>query len=73
MAAAAVRAIGLARTGCRVDDGVFEHLAFPHLLVDEVDQQDRVAHDDAGQRDHADHGCRGELRAQQGMAGHDRR
>jgi multidrug efflux pump subunit AcrB len=38
--------------------------------ADEVDQQDRIAHDDAGQRDHADHAGGGELRAQQRMARH---
>ena len=37
----------------------------------EIDQQDRVANDDAGERDHADHRGGGELRTEQRMAGHD--
>ena len=51
-------------------DGVFERSAFTHLQIDEVDQQDGVAHDDAGQRDHADHAGGRVLRAQQGVAWH---
>ena len=39
--------------------------------ADEVDEQDRVAHDDAGERDEADHRGRGERRAQRPVAEHD--
>ena len=35
--------------------------ALGHLQLDEVHQQDGVAHDDPGQRDHADHAGGSEL------------
>ena len=40
------------------------------LKVDEIDQQNGIAHDDASERDHADHGGRRELRAEQGVPRH---
>ncbi len=40
-------------------------------VVDEIDEQDRVAHDDPRKRDHPDHAGRGELGAEQRVAGHD--
>ena len=51
-------------------DGTLERHALRHLQADEVHQQDGVAHDDAGQRNHADHAGGGVLRAEQRMAGH---
>ena len=41
------------------------------LQVDEIHQQDGIAHDDAGQGNHADHAGCGVLRLQQGVARHD--
>ncbi len=40
-------------------------------MADEVHEQNGVAHDDAGQRDEADHRGRGERRAEQPVAEHD--
>ena len=70
MAREAVSTIGLVRTTASRPRPA-RGSAGAHLLVDEVDQQDRVAHDDAGERDHADHRGGRELGAEQGMAGQD--
>ena len=39
-------------------------------MTDEIDQQDRIAHDDPGKRDEPDHRRRGERRTEEHMAKH---
>ena len=56
---------------CRIDHRLLKLHTFAYLLVNKIDQQDGVAHDDACKRDHADHRCRGKLCIEQGMPGHD--
>ena len=51
-------------------DGALERHTLFDLQVDEVHQQNGVAHDDAGQRNHANHAGRGVLRTQQRVARH---
>jgi hypothetical protein len=50
---------------------VDQRLAFGVGMADEVHQQDRVAHDDAGKRDEADHRGGRERRAEQPVTAHD--
>ena len=55
--------------------GFQQHLAqgfsLPRAVADEIDQQDRVAHDNAGERDESDHRGGGKRRAEQPMPEHD--
>ncbi len=61
---------GFGAHGAGADHGLFEIHTARDLLVDEIHQENGIAHDDAGERDHADHRGRGELRPQQRMPGH---
>ena len=65
IAASAVSAMGLARIAPGAHHRVLKTAARTQLGVDEVHQQNGIAHDDAGQRDHADHRRGGELCAEQ--------
>ena len=72
IAAAAVRKIGLKRIApASISACAQRDVALGAPMADEVDEQDRVAHDDAGERDEADHRRRGEGGAQQPVAEHD--
>ena len=51
--------------GAGIDHGLLERHAVAQPQLDEVDEDDRVAHDDAGAGDEADHRRGGEERAQQ--------
>ena len=53
-----------------MDNGFFEVHALGHLQFNEIDQQDGVAHNDAGQSNHANHAGGRELRIQQSVTGH---
>ncbi|MPL73164.1 hypothetical protein SDC9_18957 [bioreactor metagenome] len=55
----------------RLDQHVDVRLALVIAVADEVHQQDRVAHDDARQRDEADHRGRRERRVEDQVAEHD--
>ena len=57
--------------GASVDHRVFDGHAFGHRLTREIHQQDRIAHNNPGQRDKADHRGGGERCAKQPVAGHD--
>ena len=65
MAASAVRRIGLKRTAPASSTTVAQRFALSAAVTDEIDQQNRIANDDAGQRDESDHRGRGEGRAEQ--------
>ena len=54
----------LGTDGGRLDHGIVKIHPGIDLLANEINQQNRVAHDDAGQRNHPDHRGRGELRAE---------
>jgi hypothetical protein len=54
-----------------VDDGVLQPAPLPEALLDEVDQDDRVAHHDPRSGDEADHGRGSEERAEQPVPGQD--
>jgi hypothetical protein len=54
--------------GTGLEQHVHQRLARVVGVADEVDQQDRVAHDDAGERDEADHRGGRERRAEQPVA-----
>ena len=71
MAASAVSRIGLKRIAPASSSDLAQRPALAVGVADEVDQQDRVAHDDAGERDEADHRGRRERRAEQPVAEHD--
>src|ERR1019366_9036237 len=45
-----------------------QRLSLTAAVTNEIDQQDRVANDDAGERDESDHRGRGERRTQQPVA-----
>ena len=53
--AAAVKKIGRVRAVAAFDERLAQRHAFSQLVLDEFDEDDRVAHDDADQRDEADH------------------
>ena len=57
---------GLRAHSGRLNDRFFEVHALRHLKLNEVDQQNGVAHNDAGQGNHADHAGGGELGANYG-------
>jgi len=56
---------GLGADRGRLDHSFLQLLAGRQLLLDEIHQQDGIAHNDAGQGDHPDHGGGGDLRAGQ--------
>ena len=64
MTAAAVSAIGRNRTAPASTTASSSGIPSLHPQLDEVDQDDRVANDDAGAGDEADHRRRGEERAE---------
>ena len=72
IAAAAVNTIGLNRVApASTSASRSETPPVGAAVADEVHQQDRIAHDNARQRDEADHRGRCERRAEQPMTEHD--
>jgi len=55
----------------RIDHRFYQSHPLTPAKLDEVDKDDRVAHDNSGPSDEADHGGRGEERAQDRMGRQD--
>jgi len=63
MAASAVRRMGLKQTA-PASSNLAQGVTLTGALANEIIQENRVAHDDAGERDEADHRGRGRRRAE---------